>query len=150
MYIIEKLKEGTETGEIINFIAIDSNKSHSIGILRIGNQNIGFKWRGTNPELFEIPGFELLAIHADFSIIILSTITGDLKLKIGIEFEFVEFKLENYSLLIVTELMITIINLNSLSISKIVSIPDIIIDIDIVADTIFIKTLDGKYEKHLY
>lgn len=150
MYTIEKIKEVPETGKIVNFFAIDSKKTDSFGILKIGNQNIGFKWLGNNPELFEIREFELLAIQADFSIIILSTITGNLKFKIGLEFDFVTFKLENYSLLIVTELRIIIVNLNSLSISKIISIPDIIINIDIVADRIFINTLDGKYEQQLY
>jgi len=150
MHKLQIIGEEQVANSHVHFVGVDNDNAQSQGILKIGNQNVGFRWNGENPILFEIPQFELLAIQVDFSIIILSTKTGNLRFKIGIDFDFLTFIFEDYSLLVVTELRIVIINLNVLSVNNIISIPDIITNIDIVGTRILVTTLDGKYEKSLY
>lgn len=134
----------------IDYVAYESENAVVCEVLEIKNQKIGFAHsQKSNMQFFEIMDFELLAINIGNSIILISTITGDLKFKVGIDFDFISFKIVGYFLLVVSDLILTIINLNTLSIPKTISVPDNIIDVIAINSTLKIKTINGEYEKSI-
>lgn len=134
----------------VNYVAYEGENAVIFEIFEINNQKIGFAHSGKKDiQGFEITEFDLLAINIGSSIVLISTISGDLKLKVGIDFEFIAFKVVEYFLLVISDLVITVINLNALSITKTISVPDNIIDVIVTNSTIKIITLSGEYEKSI-
>lgn len=135
--------------ELLNYaqkIVVEEH-ANQFAILRVNNKDYGLTWYGDmiTPVIEYNEHFDLFLIGVNKHVSAISGEDGRVVFCIGLSDSFSFFLKYEGSFVIVTETTITMINGRGLSVSKLIVVPDIIVDCSIVNDVVSVQTLDNNY-----
>ena len=113
-------------------------------VIKGENVLFGFGWyTELDPKIIISETYNAIVIASFTKVFAISSTNGTIEFALGFNESVMSIEEVKFGFLIITETSITMINGNNYSLGRVVSVPDIILDYNIVDDIIFVETVSG-------